>query len=66
LLRQLHFRALDADFIRPGLNGCFMVVLPVLEGEARDRVDDTEPRWLLTALKEMGRWAYQVRSIGES
>jgi len=37
-----------------GLSGRFMVVLPVLGGEARDRVDDTEPRWLCDRIEGDG------------
>jgi len=58
------FRAGNSTFVRlksissgTGLSGRFMAVLPVLGGEARDRVDDTEPRWLCDRIEgdgEMG------------
>jgi len=59
------FRVGISTFVRllsissgPGLSGRFMAVLPELGGGVgRDRVDDTEPRWLCDRIEgdgEMG------------
>ena len=57
------FRVGISTFVRlmsissgPGLSGRFMEVLPAVlgGGDARDRVDDTEPRWLCDRIEGDG------------
>jgi hypothetical protein len=62
------FRVGISTFVRltsissgPGLSGRFMVVLPVLGGEARERVDDTEPRWLCDRIEGDGEMGLPAR-----